>query len=117
MQIHEEGWGERMARALAGEPDDGSTPGPHEAPRVLVLAWWLWFVAIVAIVAAALMLSGCASTPPVPLCAKWNATAVTDDEGGIVGVLVDADGIRKLHALVQGLAAGTCRLPKPGTPV
>jgi hypothetical protein len=114
-QIHDEGWGERLLRALSGEPD----PDPRilnssaEMPRPVRLAWWLWLTAIVLIIAGVLWLAGCAAPAPVPPCAVWHADVIVDGDGDLEAIVIDAENIQRLHALVQGLAHGTCRLPEP----
>lgn len=100
MDFREEGWGERLMRAITGEP------GPVQAQRRLMLAWWLWFAAIVAVILVAIVLSGCAA---VPECEEVDGHLLMTPRG--LFFLFDEENMRKLDARSQMLQSGKCRLP------
>ena len=79
------------------------------AQRSLMLAWWLWFTAIVAILVAALMLAGCAPAPRViPECEEIEGHMMVTPAGPLF--FFDEDAMRKLDARQRMLQRGECRL-------
>lgn len=80
----------------------------HEA--LLIVLCVLSAVALLA------MTTGCASPAPLPACGKWNATPIIKNDQ-IVAIVIDREGLEQLHALIHGLANGTCRLAGRETPV
>jgi hypothetical protein len=111
MDFREEGWGERMLRALCGEPDDAEAPGAFEPQWPLMLAWWLWFAGIVLLVSTLIVMSGCAQAPAVPLCERPQFELAVDEAAGRRLYALDEENMRALWAMVRGLATGTCRMP------
>lgn len=81
-------------------------------PRPIVLAWWIWAVIILAVLAGVLWLSSCA-TKPVPFCAEITARIVDSGTYG-QGYFMDAEDIATLRSTVKGLQAGSCRLKPVG---
>jgi hypothetical protein len=78
------------------------------APAIL----WLSLVALA--LGCAAWLTSCA-TKPLPVCAPYEYRLAEDGDGEQYRVL-DPDDVAKLHALIEGLANGTCRLPTAQAP-
>lgn len=76
--------------------------------RSTVLAWWIWFFTVIAIIAGVMSLSGCATLPP---CPRPNFDKVETDEGMLY--VLDEDNIVILANLLEELHAGRCA---PGRP-
>jgi hypothetical protein len=81
------------------------------ARRAIVLPFIAWLTVLGAIVAGMLYLASCASAP-LATCAPYEYRIATDRSGAEYRVL-DEEDVAKLHAMIEGLAAGTCRLPPP----
>lgn len=59
-------------------------------------------------------LTSCA-TKPLPVCAPYEYRIAEDRDGEQYRVL-DPEDVAKLHALIEGLGHGTCRLPTAQAP-
>ncbi len=61
------------------------------------------------------LLTGCAAAPAAkPICEKWRAQVVHDDEGNIAGIQLTMPQVEGLHDVMRALSDGRCRLPGPG---
>jgi len=69
------------------------------------------FRVIVAQVAGAALTSGCASEP-LPYCERYQYQ-VAEDAQGEQFIVLDLENVRRLTAVINGLAAGTCRAYPP----
>jgi hypothetical protein len=79
---------------------------------VVPVIFWLGVGALV--LGCAAWLASCA-TKPLPPCVPYEYRLVEDEDGEKYRVL-DAEDVAKLHALIEGLAHGICRLPTAQAP-
>lgn len=85
----------------------------NEEPKPrLIFPFIAWFCIIVAAIAAAVLLPGCASKA-LPDCERYEYYQAIHPQLGPVAVL-DVENATKLGALIKGISEGTCRLAKDG---
>lgn len=68
---------------------------------------------LIILVAMGFALSGCATRAAPPFCGSWKAQLFVND-GELMGVYLAKPEAERMMAMVDGLAAGTCRLRPSG---